>query len=249
MEATIRAGQAPAVVVALEAGERLTAEAGAMMFVSGDISMDVEMPGGLAGGLKRKLLAGESLFLTRYQANAAGAVGITGPFPGSVRQHELDGEIICEKHAYLGHYGEVEIESALAQKLGMGVGGGGEGFFLQRLRGKGTVWLHGGGDFLDFDLAPGQRLIIDTGCMVMVEPTVKYEVKLQGGVAKSLFGGEGLFLVHMTGPGHVTLQTLPFSRTARRGLAASGGGRDECGVGGLLVSVLDWGVTLEGTSR
>jgi uncharacterized protein (TIGR00266 family) len=205
-----------------------------MMFLSGDISLDVEMPGGLAGGLKRKLLAGESLFLTRYLAKGAGAVGITGPFPGSIRQHELDGTIICEKHAYLGHYGEIEIESALAQRLGMGLAGGGEGFFLQRLTGTGTVWLHGGGDFLDFDLADGQRLVVDTGCMVMVEPTVRYEVKLQGGVAKSLFGGEGLFLVHLTGPGHVTLQTLPFSRTARRVLAAAGGGRDESGVAGAL---------------
>ena len=238
MEATIREGQAPAVIVSLQAGERLSAEAGAMMFISGDIAMDVEMPGGLMGGLKRKLLAGESLFLTRYQANGPGAVGITGPFPGSSRQHELDGEIICEKHAYLGHYGEVEIESAFAQRLGMGIRGGGEGFILQRLKGKGTVWLHGGGDFIDFDLAPGQRLIVDTGCMVMVEPTVNYEVKMQGGVAKSLFGGEGLFLVHMTGPGHVTLQTLPFSRTARRVLAAAGGGRDEAAGGGILGSIL-----------
>jgi uncharacterized protein (TIGR00266 family) len=239
MEATIREGQAPAVVVALQPGERMTAEAGAMMFVSGDISMDVEMPGGLAGGLKRKLLAGESLFLTNYVANGAGAVGITGPFPGSIRQHQLDGEIICERHAYLGHFGDVAIESAFAQRLGMGIHGGGEGFVLQRLRGKGTVWLHGGGDFIDFDLAPGQRLIVDTGCMVMIEPTVGYDVKMQGGVAKSLFGGEGLFLVHMTGPGHVTLQTLPFSRTARRVLEAAGGGRDEAGVGGLLGKILE----------
>src|SRR6266853_1821367 len=163
MEATVREGHAPAVVVALQAGEELTSEAGAMMFISGDISMNVEMPGGVVGGLKRKLLAGESLFLTRYLANGPGAVGITGPFPGSIRQHELDGEIICEKHAYLGHHGEV---------------------------------------------------------------------------AKSLFGGEGLFLVHMTGPGHVTLQTLPFSRTARRVLAAAGGGRDEAGVGGILGGIL-----------
>src|ERR1043166_10289209 len=131
MEATVRQGQAPAVIVSLQPGEQLTSEAGAMMFVSGDISIDVEMPGGLAGGLKRKLLAGESLFLTRYRANGAGAVGITGPFPGSIRQHDLDGEIICEKHAYLGHYGEVEIEGAFAQRLGMGLHGGGEGFFLQ----------------------------------------------------------------------------------------------------------------------
>ncbi|HZS31513.1 MAG TPA: TIGR00266 family protein [Gaiellaceae bacterium] len=242
MEATIREGQAPAVVVSLEPGERLTAEAGAMMFVSGDISMEVEMPGGLAGGLKRKLMAGESMFVTQYVANGPGAVGITGPFPGSIRQHELDGEIICERHAYLGHYGEVEIEGAFSQRLGMGIHGGGEGFTLQRLKGKGTVWLHGGGDFLDFDLVDGQRLIVDTGCMVMIEPSVQYDVKLQGGVAKSLFGGEGLFLVHMTGPGHVTLQTLPFSRTARRVLEAAGSGRDEAAgasVGGLLGKILE----------
>src|SRR5207302_5798715 len=112
MEAQIREGQAPAVVVSLAAGEELTSEAGAMTFVSGDIAMEVEMPGGLGGGLKRKLLAGESLFVTHYKANGPGSVGITGPFPGSIRQHELDGEIICEKHAYLAHHGEVAIESA-----------------------------------------------------------------------------------------------------------------------------------------
>jgi uncharacterized protein (TIGR00266 family) len=240
MDATIREGQAPAVVVALEPGEQLTSEAGAMMFTSGNISMEVEMPGGLAGGLKRKFLAGESLFVTRYRADGPGAVGITGPFPGSIRRHELDGGVICEKHAYLAHFGDVEIESAFAQKLGMGFRGGGEGFFLQRLKGKGTVWLHGGGDFVDFDLETGQKLVVDTGCMVMIDPTVRYEVKVQGGVAKSVFGGEGLFLVHMTGPGHVTLQTLPFSRTARRVLAAAGGGRDETGgVSGLLGSILE----------
>ena len=240
MEATIREGHAPAVVVALQPGEQLTSEAGAMMFVSGDITMDVEMPGGLAGGLKRKLLAGESMFLTRYNARGAGAVGISGPFPGTIREYQLDGEIICEKHAYLAHHGEVEISSALAQRLGMGIRGGHEGFFLQRLSGKATVWLHGGGDFVDFDLAEGQRLMVDTGCMVMIEPTVKYEVKMQGGIKKGLFGGEGFFLVQMTGPGHVILQTLPFSRTARRVLEAAGGGGDEAGggVGGLLGGIL-----------
>jgi uncharacterized protein (TIGR00266 family) len=239
MEATVREGHAPAVVVALQAGERLTSESGAMMFISGDIAMEVEMPGGMMGGLKRKVLAGESLFLTRYTANGPGAIGISGPFPGSIRQHELDGEIICEKHAYLAHFGDVEIESAWAKKMGMGWMGGGEGFRLQRLRGKGTVWLHGGGDFLDFDLADGQGLVVDTGCMVMIEPSVKYDVKLQGGVKRSLFSGEGLFLVHMTGPGHVTLQTLPFSRTAERVMEAAGGGSDE--KGGLLGKLLEGG--------
>jgi len=246
VEAQIREGQAPAVIVSLQAGEQLTSEAGAMTFVSGDIAMEVEMPSGFVGGLKRKLLAGESLFVTRYVANGAGTVGLTGPFPGSIRQHELDGEIICEKHAYLGHFGDVEVESAFAQKLGMGIHGGGEGFFLQRVKGKGTVWLHGGGDFVDFDLVEGQTIQVDTGCMVMLEPTVRYEVKLQGGLSastikKAIGGGEGLHLVHMTGPGHVTLQTLPFSRTARRVLEAAGGGEGERsggGIGGMIGNVL-----------
>jgi len=228
MEATIREGHAPAVVVSLEPGETLRAEAGAMMFVSGDIVSGVEIPGGMTGGLKRKMFAGESIFLATYMARGPGVVGVCGPFPGSIRQVELDGELICEKHAYLGHVGEIAIEHVTAKSLGAGFTGGNEGFFLQRLKGTGTVWIHGGGDFLDFDLADGQTLQVDTGCMVAVEPTVRYEVKLQGGFTKSLFGGEGLFLVHFTGPGKVTLQTLPFSRTARRIVSAAGGkGQDE----------------------
>lgn len=236
MDATIKAGQAPAVIVSLQAGEELTSEAGAMMFLSGDIAMDMEMPGGVMGGLKRAVMSGESMFLAKYRARGAGAVGLCGPFPGSIRQHELDGEIICEKHAYLAHHGEVAIESAFAKKAGMGFLGGGEGFFLQRLRGKGTVWLHGGGDFLDFDLADGQTLVVDTGCMVMIEPSVRYEVKTLGSLKKSLVSGEGFFLVHMTGPGHVTLQTLPFSRTAERIVEAAGGGSGE--KGGILGNLM-----------
>ena len=99
------------------------------------------------------------------------------------------------------------------------------------------MWLHGGGDFVDFDLAPGQTLVVDTGCMVMVEPSVKYDVKMQSGLKQALGGGEGLFLVHMTGPGHVTLQTLPFSRTARRVLEAAHGGGERSG-SGLLGNLL-----------
>lgn len=235
MQATVKEGHAPAVVVALEPGEQLVAEAGAMMFVSGDVHMELEMPGGVMAGLKRAALAGESMFLARYEARGPGAVGLCGPYPGSIREHVLDGEIICEKGAYLAHAGDVEIEAVLAKKLGMGLLGGGEGFVLQRLRGKGTVWLHGGGDFLDFDLADGQTMLVDTGCLVMLEPSVRYEVKLQKDIKRGLFGGEGLFLVLVTGPGHVTLQTLPFSRTAERIMESAGGGKGE--KGGILGNV------------
>lgn len=239
MRSTVREGHAPAVVIALDPGESISSESGAMMFVSGDIAMDVQMPGGMKGGLKRKFLTGESMFVTKYTARGAGAVGLCGPFPGSIREHALDGEVICERHSYLGHHGEVTLEPVLSHGAGLGLRGGGEGLFLQRLRGTGTVWLHGGGDFLDFDLVDGQRLLVDTGCMVMVEPTVHYELELQSGLTKGFFGGEGLFLVKMTGPGHVTLQTLPFSRTARRVLEAAGGGQGESSTsGGVLGRLL-----------
>ena len=238
MESKVREGHAPAVVISLETGERITSEAGAMMFISGEIDMDVEMAGGVMQGLRRKVLAGESLFLTTYTARSPGAVGLCGPFPGSIREHRLDGDVICEKHAYLAHHGDVTIEPIVAARSGMGIGGGGEGMILQRISGDGTVWLHGGGDFLDFELAAGQALKVDTGCMVMIDAAVRYDVTRQGGLAKSVFGGEGLFVVTLTGPGHVTLQTLPFSRTARAVREAAGGGQGERSGGGMLSSII-----------
>src|SRR6266571_1110767 len=175
MEATIREGQAPALVVQLGEGEEITGEAGAMMFITGNVAMDAEAAvDSVKSGIKRAF-AGESVFHVRYKAGSGGGVvGLTGPYPGSIREHELDGEIICERHAYLCHHGEIAVEPILAMKRGMGIAGGGEGFVLQKISGKGTVWLHAGGDFVDFDLVEGQNLVVDTGCMVMFESSVKY---------------------------------------------------------------------------
>jgi uncharacterized protein (TIGR00266 family) len=238
MEATVREGQAPALVVQLAADEEIHAEAGAMMFMTGDVAMDTEFGAqDLKGGIKRAF-SGESMFHVRYKGGpGGGVVGLTGPYPGSIRQHELDGEIICERHAYLCHHGEVTVEPIIAAKRGMGIMGGGEGFILQKISGKGTVWLHAGGDFVDFDLVEGQNLVVDTGCMVMFESTVTYETKMQKGLRSAFAGGEGLFLVYMTGPGHVTLQTLPFSRIAQQVEKAEGGGKGERG--GILGNLLE----------
>jgi uncharacterized protein (TIGR00266 family) len=237
MEATIREGQAPALVVQLGEDEEITGEPGAMMFITGNVAMESEAAvGDIKSGIKRAI-GGESVFHVRYKGGSGGGVvGLTGPYPGSIREHELEGDIICERHAYLCHHGEVTVEPILAMKRGMGVMGGGEGFVLQKISGKGTVWLHAGGDFVDFDLVEGQNLVVDTGCMVMFESTVAYETKIQKGLKSAFLGGEGLFLVHMTGPGHVTLQTLPFSRIAKQVEKAEGGGKGERGglIGGLL---------------
>ena len=237
MEAQIREGQAPALVVQLAEGEEVTGEPGAMMFITGNVAMEAEAAvGDIKSGIKRAI-GGESVFHCRYKAGSGGGVvGLTGPYPGSIREHTLEGDIICERHAYLCHHGEVSVEPILAMKHGMGITGGGESFVLQKISGTGTVWLHAGGDFVDFDLVEGQNLIVDTGCMVMFESTVKYETKMQKGLRSAFLGGEGLFLVHMTGPGHVTLQTLPFSRIAQQMDKAEGGGMGEKGgmIGRLL---------------
>jgi uncharacterized protein (TIGR00266 family) len=229
VQSKVSSGHTPAVVIGLDPGEEVVAEAGAMMFLSGGVTMRAEMHGGLAGGLKRAM-AGESMFLTTYRAETtSGAIGLTGPYPGSIRELTMDGttDVICERHGYLAHHGAIKLEKAFAKRLGMGFFGGGEGFVLQRISGTGKVWLHGGGDFIDFTLADGQGLVVDTGCMVCFDATVRYDVKLQGGVSNSLMGGEGLYLVNMVGPGKVTLQTLPFSRTAAEVMKAVGGGGDE----------------------
>ena len=158
MKATIREGHAPAVLISLDAGDRLVSEAGAMMFISGDVAMDVEMPGGLDGRpqASRSRARACSSPPTRRTARApsasAGRSRARSASTSSTARSSARGTRTSATTA------TCEIESAFAQRLGMGVSGGGEGFFLQRLKGKGTVWLHGGGDFLDFDLVDGQTL-------------------------------------------------------------------------------------------
>jgi len=224
-----------AVVVPLAAGQEVQAEAGAMLYIAGDVQMDTSMRGGLWGGLRR-MVAGESLFMTRFRARGPGQVAFAAPHPGNVKRLDLAGGPgwLCQRDSFLCATSGVEINIAFTKRFGAGLFGG-EGFILEKLSGAGTAMIHAGGNLVEFDLVAGQSLRVDTGCIVAFEEAVRYDIQFVGGFKNALFGGEGLFLAELTGPGKCILQTLPFSRLAGRimGLTREGSG-GVAGVGGTL---------------
>ncbi len=212
------------VEIELDPHEAVRAETGAMMYMEDGIEMQTSTDGGIFKGLKR-MFTGESFFITSFLNNGYGKkhVAFAAPYPGKIISLELGklgGNFICQKDAFLCAAQGVEIEVEFTRKIGAGIFGG-EGFILQRLTGDGRAFIHAGGTIIKKILAPGQTLKVDTGCLVAFEPTVDYDIKFIGGFKNSLFGGEGLFLAHLRGPGIVYLQSLPFSRLADRILAAS----------------------------
>jgi uncharacterized protein (TIGR00266 family) len=217
-----------AVVLTLGGGDVVRAEAGAMMFMTDGVEMDSKMEGGLLGGLKRKLLAGESLFITYFKGAAAGArVAFAGPYPGKIIHVSLGGQsLLCQRDAFLCAVGEIDLSIAFTKRLGAGFFGG-EGFILQKMTGRGELFIHSGGTIMAFDLKAGERLKVDTGCLVALDESVDYDIERVGGIKTSLFGGEGLFFASLTGPGRVWLQTLPFSRLAERIHAAYRGDSED----------------------
>src|SRR5580765_5032291 len=231
-----------AVVITMAAGDEVRAEAGAMTFMTDGIDMDARMEGGLLGGLKRKFLAGESLFLTFFRSSANGArVAFSGPDPGKIMRMPLQNSaVLCQRDSFLCAAGAIDINIEFTKRLGAGFFGG-EGFILQRLEGSGEVFIHSGGTIVPMELKAGEKVRVDTGCLVAFDPTVDYDIELVGGIKTALFGGEGLFLASMTGPGRVWLQTLPFSRLADRILAARKGDKEDVkrDFGGTLGAIGD----------
>ena len=239
------------VEVELDPGEGVRAEAGAMMYMNEGIQMQTGADGGLFGGFKR-MLTGESFFITTFLNTATGKskVAFGAPYPGKIIPLDLGEhgqEFLCQKDAFLAAARGIEIEVAFTKRLGAGIFGG-EGFILQRLAGDGMVFIHAGGTIIKRYLIPGQTLRVDTGCLVAFAPTVDYDIQFVGGFKNALFGGEGLFLTTLTGPGEVYLQSLPFSRLADRIYAASrfknvGERRGAAGLGGGLLGGLISGDT------
>jgi uncharacterized protein (TIGR00266 family) len=224
-----------AVVIPLAPGQEVQAEPGALLYMAGEVEMDSNMRGGLWGGLKR-IVAGESLFITRFRCAGQGQVAFAAPHPGKLRQLELlPGEVwLCQRDSFLCATEGIEVGIAFTRRFGAGLFGG-EGFILERIWGEGTVFVHGGGNFLEFDLLLHQTLRVDTGCIVAFEEAVRYDIQFVGGFKNALFGGEGLFLAELTGPGKCILQTLPFSRLAGRILGLTKeGSSGVAGVGGTL---------------
>jgi uncharacterized protein (TIGR00266 family) len=217
-----------AVVLSMNAGDEVRAEAGAMTFMTDGIDMDARMQGGIIGGLKRKILAGESLFLTFFRCSVpSGRVAFSGPYPGKIVRFPLQNSaVLCQRDSFLCATGNIDINIAFTRRLGAGFFGG-EGFILERLEGTGDVFVHSGGTIIPMELNAGEKLRVDTGCLVAFDPTVDYDIEFVGGIKTAVFGGEGLFFATMTGPGRVWIQTLPFSRLADRIIGASRGDRED----------------------
>lgn len=199
----------------LQQGESLFTESGGMAWMTGDIEMETNTRGGLMKGLARSF-AGESLFLTTYTCRGQGAlITFTPEAPGTIMPIELQaGESrICQKDAFMVAESSVQLEVHFRKKLGAGIFGG-EGFILQKLTGPGTAWAEIAGELRSYTLKPGQTMRIDPGHIAMYEPTVDYDISRIKGARNILFGGEGLFLATLTGPGKVWLQSLPLSNLA-----------------------------------
>ncbi len=227
-----------ALVMNLISGQEIRAEAGAMMYMTTGIEMEANLEGGLLGGIKRKL-TGESFMIPKFQCvSDHGEIAFAAPYPGKILNKKLSNEsILCQKDAYLCSIGEIDISIALTRKLGAGFFGG-EGFILQKLSGTGHAFMHAGGTIVEKNLQSGELLKVDTGCLVAFEESVSYDIQMVKGIKTMFFGGEGLFLAAMTGPGRVWMQTLPFSRLADRVVSghrsSKGETRRGSGLGGII---------------
>ncbi|NUZ06057.1 TIGR00266 family protein [Piscinibacter koreensis] len=241
----IRGSEMQFVEVELDPGEAAIGEAGSMMFMDAGVRMNTvfgdasggAQGGGLFGkllGAGKRLVTGESLFTTVYTNESAAKrrVAFAAPYPGKIIPidlRQLGGTLICQKDAFLCAARGVSLGIWFQRRLSTGFFGG-EGFIMQKLDGDGLAFVHAGGTVVRRELQPGQILMVDTGCLVALTPNVSFEVEYVGQIKTALFGGEGLFLAKVTGPGTVWLQSLPFSRLASRVFAAApqrGGSREE----------------------
>ena len=242
------------VEVELDPSETVIAEAGTMMYMEDGVTFAAKMGDGSkpkAGfldklvGVGMRVITGESLFITHFTNSVPEGkkhVAFGAPYPGTVIAIDLDeanGELVCQKDSFLCAALGTQVSIAFNKKLGAGLFGG-EGFILQRLRGDGMVFIHAGGTIAERRLDNG-KIIVDTGCIVAFESTIKYDIQQAGNLKSMLFGGEGLFLATLQGTGRVWLQSLPFSRLADRILkfAPSQGGKT-MGEGSVIRGVTDF---------
>jgi uncharacterized protein (TIGR00266 family) len=244
------------VKIELDPGEAVVAEAGGMMYMEDGIAMETifgdgsqQQQGGFMGallGAGKRLLTGESLFMTVFgnQSQGKRKVAFAAPYPGkivAVHLAETGGEVVCQKDSFLCAAKGVAIGIAFQRRLGVGLFGG-EGFIMQRLTGDGWAFMHAGGTIEQRELAPGETLRVDTGCIVALTKSVDYDIEMVRGVKSWFFGGEGLFFATLRGPGRVWLQSLPLSRLAGRIYAAApqtGGRKEEGSILGGLGNLLD----------
>ncbi len=240
MDYNIEGDNLQVVRVNLNPEEVIYAEAGKMVYKTSNVTMESKMIGSglgekIFGALKRKI-AGESLFTTHFAAQKGpGEVGFAGDFPGRIEAIQISPEkpFLAQKDAFICAQPGVELTIAFQKEIGTGLFGG-EGFILEKFQGEGLVFIHAGGDFIHFDLAPGEQIEVDTGCIVGFQESVSYNVQFVGGIKTAIFGGEGLFLATLRGPGRVILQTMTLSKLRRElGIMASRNGGERSGLGAI----------------
>ena len=211
MQYEIKGGDMPVVICSLASGESMITEKGAMAWMSPNVKMETNA-GGLGKALGR-MFTSESVFRNVYTAQGgAGSIAFASSFPGSIIAIEVtpDRPIIVQKSAFLASTDGIELSVFLQKKIGVAVFGG-EGFVMQKISGSGTVFLEIDGSAIEYQLASGQQIIVDTGNLAMVEGGCSIDIQQVKGVKNVLFGGEGLFNTVVTGPGKITLQTMPLS--------------------------------------
>ncbi|WP_025740119.1 TIGR00266 family protein [Aquimarina pacifica] len=242
------------VEIELDPQEGVIAEAGSFMMMDDGIQMDTIFGDGSGKdqgvmgkifGAGKRLLTGESLFMTAFYNQVGGKkkVSFASPYPGKIIPIDLTnygGKFICQKDAFLCAAKGVSVGIEFSKKLGRGLFGG-EGFIMQKLEGDGMGFVHAGGTTARKELQPGEKLKVDTGCIIGFSQGVHYNIEMVPGIKNKVFGGEGLFFATLTGPGVVYIQSLPFSRLANRvlSLARSGKGKGEGSILGGLGDLLD----------
>lgn len=215
MQYSIEGGTLPVVICNLEANESIICEAGAMSWMSPNMKMETTSNGGV-GKVIGRMFSGEKLFQNRYTAQGGpGMIAMASSLPGSIKAYEIEPgrEIIAQKSAFLASTPGVELSVHFQKKLGAGFFGG-EGFIMQKFTGKGLVFLEIDGFCKEYDLGPGEQIIIDTGYLAAMDGTCKMDIQTTGGVKNALFGGEGIFNTVVTGPGKVYIQSMPMSNMA-----------------------------------
>jgi len=209
MEFKISGDNLQLVTIQLNPEEKIYAEGGSMVYMSGNMSMEAKMRGGLMKGIGRKF-TGETAFLTEFTSQGGtGMVSFGGKTPGTIKDLDITPgkEFLAQKDAFLVAEDTIEMSVAFQKRLGSALFGG-EGFIIQKYSGQGKMWIHASGDFVEFDLQPNQILKVDTGSVVGWDSTVNYEIERVKGVKTMFFGGEGIFITKLTGPGKVILQSL-----------------------------------------
>ncbi|MGB5941521.1 MAG: TIGR00266 family protein [Leeuwenhoekiella sp.] len=248
------------VEIELDPQEGVIAEAGTFMMMEEGIKMETIFGDGSKNddsfmgkifGAGKRLLTGESLFMTAFYNTVPGKkkVSFASPYPGKIIAIDLDtigGKFICQKDAFLCAAKGVSVGIEFSRKLGRGLFGG-EGFIMQKLEGDGLAFVHAGGTTCKKELGMGEKIKVDTGCIIGFDHTVNYDIEFVGGIKNTIFGGEGVFFATLTGPGTVYVQSLPFSRLANRIIASAPkmGGKDR-GEGSLLGGLGD---LLDGDNR